>query len=120
MKDPSVTEDPSLAAKRDTTRGSLLIADDEELVRRPVARVFQGRGYETIEAESCAHAERFFRARRPDLALIDYEMADGNALDLIARLRAIDKTVPIVVLTGYARIDLAVQAIKLGAEQFFT
>jgi DNA-binding NtrC family response regulator len=108
------------ADKRRGIRGLILLAEDEEALRSPIARTLQARGYETAEAESCAEAEQLFRARRPDLVLTDYELTDGNALDLIRRLAALDRTVPLLVLTGHARIDLAVQAIKQGAEQFLT
>ena len=56
----------------------------------------------------------------PNAAVIDYYMEDGNALDLIPRLKNLDSTVPVFVLTGHGTIDLAVGAIKEGAEQFVT
>ena len=47
-------------------------------------------------------------------------LPDGNALDLLPRLKEIDPSVPVIVLTGHGTIDLAVRAIKEGAEQFLT
>jgi DNA-binding NtrC family response regulator len=52
--------------------------------------------------------------------LADFELGDGTALDLLAHLKALDNNIPVVVLTGHATIDLAVEAIKEGAKQFLT
>jgi len=57
---------------------------------------------------------------RPDAAVIDYLLPDGTALDLLPRMKAIDPGVSLIILTGHGSIDLAVRAIKEGAEQFLT
>jgi DNA-binding NtrC family response regulator len=57
---------------------------------------------------------------RPDAAIIDYRLADGNALELLPRLKGIYPKIPLVILTAHGSIDLAVQAVKEGAEQFLT
>jgi DNA-binding NtrC family response regulator len=54
------------------------------------------------------------------VAVIDYLLPDGTALDILPRLKAIDPGVPLIILTGHGSIDLAVRAIKEGAEQFLT
>jgi DNA-binding NtrC family response regulator len=70
------------------------------------------------EAETCAEAEIRYRADVYDLVTLDYSLPDGNALELLPKLKAIDPRVPIILLTGHASIELAVRAIQLGAEQF--
>jgi DNA-binding NtrC family response regulator len=77
-------------------------------------------GYGVDEADSLRTAEDVFRAARPDVAIVDYLLPDGNALSLLPRLKGIDPAVPLIILTGHGSIDLAVQAIKEGAEQFLT
>jgi DNA-binding NtrC family response regulator len=72
------------------------------------------------DVDSLRAAIESFQAARPDAAVLDYALPDGTALDLLPRLRALDPTVPLVVLTGHGSIDLAVQAVKEGAEHFFT
>ena len=67
---------------------------------------------------TCARAEEIWRATQIDIAILDYSLPDGDALGLIPRLKAIDASIPIIVLTGYGSIDLAVEAVKLGAEHF--
>jgi len=74
--------------------------------------------HEVVEAETCAAAEQAVRDARPDAVVLDYGLPDGNALDLLARLKAIDPDLPVVILTGQGTIDLAVRAIKEGADHF--
>jgi DNA-binding NtrC family response regulator len=53
-----------------------------------------------------------------DAVTLDYSLPDGNAIELLPKLKAIDSGVPIILLTGHASIELAVRSIQLGAEQF--
>jgi len=100
-------------------RGKILLVDDDASIRFSIHDFLSVHGFEIIEADSCqAGRERFLR-ERPDVALIDYKLRDGTALDLLPQLRALDPDIPLLVLTGHVSIDIAVRAIKLGAEQFF-
>ena len=98
----------------------ILVIDDEASIRFGLRDFLQSKGYDVDEAENCARAEDRFRNAPPDVALLDHRLPDGTALDLLPRLRAIDPSVPLAVLTGHASIDLAVEAVKQGAEQFLT
>ena len=98
----------------------VLIVDDDKDVRFPLRRFLVSRGFEVREAESVALAVESFKTLRPDVAIVDFSLGDGNGLDLLMSLKAIDASVPVILLTGHGTIDLAVQAIKEGAEQFFT
>jgi DNA-binding NtrC family response regulator len=98
----------------------LLVVDDDPSGRFALREYFELRGFEVHEAVSLRAALEAFQAARPDAAVLDYALPDGTALDLMPRLRALDATVPLVVLTGHGSIDLAVQAVKEGAEHFFT
>jgi DNA-binding NtrC family response regulator len=99
---------------------TVLIVDDEPGVRFGLRDFLETHGYQVEEAESCRAAEAAFRATRPDLCLLDYSLPDGHALDLLPRLRGHDPGVSVVILTGNGTIDLAVRAIKEGAEHFLT
>ena len=88
--------------------------------RRGLPRFLETQGYDVFEAETCHQAEAAFHTSRPDVAIIDYKLEDGNAIELLPRLKEIDPGVPLLVLTAYGSIDLAVQAVKEGAEQFLT
>ena len=98
----------------------LLVVDDDPSGSFAVREYFEMRGFEVDEADSLRSALEAFQAARPDAAVLDYSLPDGTALDLLPRLRALDPGVPLVVLTGHGSIDLAVQAVKEGAEHFFT
>ena len=98
----------------------ILVVDDEEGARFGVRSFLETHGYEVEEADSCAKAEESFRQAVPDAAIVDYLLPDGNALDLLPRLRGIGPEVPVLILTAYGSIELAVRAIKDGADQFLT
>ncbi len=98
----------------------ILVADDDASGRFVLRDFFEGHGYEVEEAETCAGALESFRSSPPDVAILDYSLPDGTALDLLPRLRALDASTPLLILTGHGSIDLAVQAIKEGAEHFLT
>jgi len=101
-------------------RYKILLAEDEPAIRAGVRDFLETNGYEVEEAETCQAAEQAFRALRPDAAVLDYLLPDGNTVDLLPRLKSADPDVPILILTGHGTIDLAVRALKEGAEQFLT
>ena len=103
-----------------TLKPKILLVDDEPSVRAPIRRYLEGKGYEVKEAPTIASGEAAFRDDRPDLAVLDFELPDGTALDLIPRLQETDPDVPLFVLTGHGSIDVAVATVKLGAEHFLT
>ena len=98
----------------------ILIVDDEPSIRFGLHEFLEARGYNVTEADSCQAAQEACRTSLPDAALVDYLLPDGTALDLLPRLRAIEPDLPVVILTGHGTIDLAVRAIKEGAEHFLT
>ena len=65
-------------------------------------------------------AREAVRSSRPDAILLDHQLPDGDALQLIPFFLEIDPEVPVFVMTGHASIELAVSAVKAGAEHFLT
>ena len=102
------------------SRNRILIVDDEPGVRFGIRDFLELQGYEIDEAENCRDAQDIFRTSRPDVVIADYMLADGTALDLLPRLKEINPDTPLLILTAHGSIDLAVRAIKEGAEQFLT
>src|SRR5580704_15505974 len=96
----------------------ILLVEDELAVRETLSDFLQSRNYDVLATGTSAGAEQLWRAGHPDAAVLDYCLPDGNALDLIPRLKAIDPSIPVIILTGYGSIDLAVEAVKLGADLF--
>ena len=101
-------------------KNKVLVIDDEPGVRFGIRDFLEQQGYEIQEADSCEDAQHLFRTIRPDIVIADYMLPDGTALDLLPRLKEIDSDIPLLVLTAHGSIDLAVRAIKEGAEQFLT
>jgi DNA-binding NtrC family response regulator len=101
-------------------RNKILIVDDEDLVRLGISTFLTANGFDLVEAASCSEAAEAFQEHSPDAVLLDFRLPDGTALELLQRLRAIDAAVPVVVLTGHGSVELAVRAIKEGAENFLT
>ncbi|HEU5163511.1 MAG TPA: sigma-54 dependent transcriptional regulator [Thermoanaerobaculia bacterium] len=98
----------------------LLLVDDEEAIRFAIADFLDAEGYRVACAGSLREARGAIRKEVPELLLLDYQLPDGNSLDLVEELRGTLPDLPIVMMTGHGSIDLAVRAIKLGAEQFLT
>ena len=96
----------------------ILIVDDEPGIRFGMRDFLESEGLEADEADSVATAERAVREGRPDAVVLDHMLPDGTALDLLPRIRELDPSLPVIVLTGHASIDLAVRAVKEGADQF--
>ncbi len=99
---------------------TLLVVDDDAAIRFGICDFFAGHGYHWIEAADCRQANEAVQRQEPDVALVDYRLPDGTALDLLARWKAAHLNIPLIILTGHGSIDLAVRAIKEGAENFVT
>jgi DNA-binding NtrC family response regulator len=99
---------------------TVLVVDDEEAIVFGIRRYLENRGYAVETAASAADARAALRRTRPDVALVDYALPDGDGLTLLRSLRAEDAALPVVMLTGLGSIDLAVKAIQEGAAQFLT
>jgi len=94
--------------------------EDDATIRAAVAGFLRAKGLEVDTAATCAAAEECFRVRVPDVVLLDQVLPDGGGIDLLARLKLVAPGVPVIMLTGHGSIELAVRAIKEGAEQFLT
>ncbi len=100
--------------------GSLLLVEDNAPLRGAIATYLKRFGIEVHEAGTCAEGRRQWLERGPDLLIMDYELPDGTALDLLRSLREQGSGEAVIVLTGVGTIDLAVAAIKAGADHFLT
>jgi DNA-binding NtrC family response regulator len=96
----------------------ILVVEDDPSSRLLMQEILRDRGYRLVSASDCAEAESRFRASRPDAAILDYQLPDGDALTLLERLRAVDAELPVVILTSHGSIELAVEAMRRGADHF--
>lgn len=97
----------------------VLVVEDDAIVRFGISGVLTELGFHVLEADSCEAAIRAF-GRGVDVVITDLRLPDGDAMALMPKLRAIDPSVAIFIITGYGTIDLAVRAVKQGAEDFLT
>ena len=100
--------------------GRILVVDDDPKLLAAVKRFLENRGFEVLAGTCCRQAEEIYSGSKPDAVVTDYSLPDGNALEILPRLHAVDASIPIIIMTGHASIELAVQAVKLGAEHFLT
>src|SRR5580700_7307408 len=98
------------------SRRILLVEDDEEL-RYAYAAHLTANGFLVEEAGDLAAALKVFAAARPDIAILDFRLPDGTALDLLPKFKELEPTISIIVLTGFGSMELGVSLIKNGAEQ---
>jgi DNA-binding NtrC family response regulator len=98
----------------------VLIVDDDLATSAGLADVVESWGYAPRTAETIAGARAALESCAPDLVILDLQLPDGSGIDLLAELKNDLPGLPVVMLTGHATIDTAVDALKLGAEDFAT
>jgi two-component system response regulator RegA len=101
-----------------STRRSVLVIDDDPLVRRALARELTHRGHDVRVAGTHVEAMTIARDAQPELAIVDLRMPDGSGLELVRRLRELSSEMRVVVLTAYASLETAVDAVHLGADAY--
>ena len=99
---------------------SLLLVDDNVTFCQVLGQALEKRGYKVTVAYSVEDATPLAMANPPEYAVIDLKMSGASGLTLVRLLHELDPATRIVVLTGYASIATAVEAIKLGATQYLS
>ena len=93
----------------------LVVIDDDETFARTLRRSFERRGYIVHVCDGLESLQNLLARKAPAYAVVDLKLAAGSGLECVKRLNARDPAMRIVVLTGFASIATAVEAIKLGA-----
>ena len=97
----------------------LLIVEDDDAFARTLQRSFERRGYRVLRACDLDQVRELLKVHRPGHAVVDLKLAGGaSGLSCVQLLHEHDPQMVIVVLTGYASIATAVEAIKLGARHY--
>ena len=97
------------------TLPSILLVDDDEVLRERLATAIRARGYEVRTAASSADAIKEAEKESPEMAVVDLRMPGGSGLELLRELRKHDPHTRVLVLTGYGSIATAVEAVRDGA-----
>jgi len=101
-------------------KGRLLVVDDEPIVRDSLSKWFHEEGYDVGTAESAAEALTRITEGRWDAALVDIKMPGTDGIELQRRLHEIAPELIVIIMTGYASVDTAVEALKNGAYDYVT
>jgi DNA-binding NtrC family response regulator len=102
------------------TKAKILLMDDDPIILTAVSEFLRLEGYAVVQVGSLKSAYQALETESPDIAVIDFNLPDGTALDFLAGLKNMNIPLKCIVLTGHGSIDLAVKAIKEGADQFLT
>jgi two-component system, response regulator RegA len=101
-------------------RPTMLLADDDQTFCSVLARAMEARGFAVKLAHDGASALRQVEEAPPEYAVLDLHLPDMTGLKVVERLRSLDPNTNIVLLTGYASIATAIEAIKLGATHYLS
>ncbi len=96
----------------------LLIVDDDPTFTRVLGRAMTSRGFEVITADNADDARALTRRHQPRYCVLDLKLGDENGLRLIPELQSLVPDIRVLLLTGYASIATAVEAIKRGAHDY--
>lgn len=101
-----------------TAPWSILLVDDDAVFLETLARALRRRGHPVEVAGDLGAALALARSQVPDAAVLDLKLGEASGLGLVEPLKALNPEMRILLLTGYASIATAVQAIKLGATHY--
>ena len=96
----------------------ILIVDDEANLRRILASILAAEGHETVQAETVTAARAALAGGLFDVVLTDQRLTDGDGMEVLAACRETDPSLPVVLITAYASVELAVEAMRSGAFDF--
>jgi DNA-binding NtrC family response regulator len=97
---------------------TVLVVDDENLVRWALRQKLEASGYHVLEAEAAGAAMALFQEHQPDLVTLDIRLPDANGLKVLLDMKRQTPTVPIIVITAYGAVDDAVKALQIGAYDY--
>jgi DNA-binding NtrC family response regulator len=101
-------------------RPVLVVVDDEQGILDVVSRFARRAGFDVIACSGGREAIALLQTRRADLVMVDLRMPDVGGLDVLRTIRETDPHCQAVLMTGYASVDTAVEAIKLGAMDYLS
>ncbi len=102
------------------TKHKILIVDDEKIVRESLFHWFEEEGYEVETAEDGLKALKIFEKDKYDLVLLDMKMPGMNGLELLVKIKEIDPVCIVILITAFASVPTAIQALKEGAYDYVT
>ena len=120
---PEAATDSSGGSARGTApapRGRILVIDDEEAIRDSLETVLELERFRADTAADGASGLSALASHNYDLVVLDLMLPDMSGMDVLERIREADPIIPVLLLTAYGTVENAVQAIRLGADDFLT
>jgi two-component system nitrogen regulation response regulator NtrX len=99
-------------------KANILVVDDEPDIRQLLQEILEDEGYEVHAAENAETARRLRTERKPDLILLDIWMPDEDGITLLKDWLRDDSLCPVIMMSGHATVETAVEATRLGAYDF--
>jgi two-component system phosphate regulon sensor histidine kinase PhoR len=101
-------------------RVDVVVIDDEDSVREGCRQTLESEGYRVLVAADGVEGLDLLKRARPGVVILDLRMPGISGVEVLEKLPGIDPHVIPIIITGYGTIDVAVQAMKLGAFDFLT
>lgn len=98
----------------------VLVLDDDRAVRQTCAAVAENMGFAVVESENVAQAQLILKHRKIDLLLLDLKLPDGGGLELLEQVKTLYPDTAVVVMTAFATVASAVEAMRIGAGDYLT
>jgi len=98
----------------------ILIVDDEKHMRVILSKILKDERFETLQAENAHQAILEVERNKPDLVLLDYKLPDMNGNKVLEKIKQIDESLIVIMLTAFGDIKKAVNTMKLGAYDYLT
>jgi two-component system, NtrC family, response regulator AtoC len=97
---------------------TVLVVDDENLVRWSLRQKLESAGYQVLEADTAAGAMAAFQENMPDLVTLDIRLPDANGLKVLLDMKRLSPGTPVMMITAYGAVDDAVKALQIGAYDY--
>jgi two-component system response regulator (stage 0 sporulation protein F) len=98
----------------------ILIVDDQYGIRVLLEEVFRKEGYQTYQAANGKQALALAEQNEPDLVILDMKIPGMDGLEILKRIKVLNREIQVIMITAYGELDLIQEAMKLGALTHFT
>ena len=98
----------------------VLVIDDNSDIRKLISGILKDKGFAVREAANFDQATFEIKKKLPDVAVVDVKLdkGDNDGIELLVKIKKIDQDVPVIMISGHANVQMAVDSLKLGAFEF--